>query len=846
MRELNFLMVMTMMCCGQTAIGQFSDSFSDGEFLTAPPWQGDAARFAVTGNRLRLQAPAQSGTASLATPSMAVHAASWMFRVQLDFTPSSTNYAKVYLMADMPDLGSPVQGYFVKIGGISREISLYRQTGSAEVKVIDGLDDRVNQVTVSATIRVLRSEAGTWELAVDVGNTGSLQREGEATDITHTSSAWFGVYCVYTSTRSDRFWFDDFMVEGMPVPDKTPPSVVSVQALDANRIMIRFSEPIDPENLASKINVEGIGSPVSVSMSSDSLNAGIVLGTSMVNGRTYSLHINGVPDRLGNGLHGTWPVMFFLPGIPAPKSVLITEVLADPSPQVGLPVAEYVEVYNATNEPFDLTHWTLTDGSSTGVIGSAILLPQAYLVLTSTASVPLFKQDNVVGLTNFPSLNNAGDKLVLKEAGGLKIDSVNYATEWFHDEDKEQGGWALELIDTSNPCGEEENWGSSEDVTGGTPGTTNSIAANKPDLTPPNMLVIAQPDPTHLHVTFNELLQQPMEVAVWLQPPVAIASVALFGAARRGLAIELERTLVPRTAYTLHLSGIRDCAGNVMNEALLEFGVEEPADSGDIVISEILFNPRSNGVDFVELFNRSEKFIQLQGWQLSNGIAQTIIPRFLLHPKQWVALTEDPTIVRAQYASPFSASIIRADVPSMPDAEGVIMVTDSEANEMDSVIYSADWHSVFLKETEGVSLERLEYSVGSIQDNWVSASAREGFATPGRANSQQGRTERGEDQIEIVPQVLERASLSDSFVQIRYRFESAGRVVNIAVLNHQGSVVRQIAENEWLGTEGFFRWDGDRSDGERVPAGYYIVWVEWFDGSGNQGTDRKRVIVLGR
>jgi hypothetical protein len=38
--------------------------------------------------------------------------------------------------------------------------------------------------------------------------------------------------------------------------------------------------------------------------------------------------------------------------------LIITEVLADPSPQLGLPPVEYVEIYNRSSQPVNLDGWT--------------------------------------------------------------------------------------------------------------------------------------------------------------------------------------------------------------------------------------------------------------------------------------------------------------------------------------------------------------------------------------------------------------------------------------------------------------------------------------------------------
>ena len=203
-------------------LAQFSDDFSDGDFTLNPPWQGDQSKFSITTTRMRLSAPAVAATAYLTTPNVAIHNAIWEVFVQMDFTPSSTNYAKIYLTADQANLAGPINGYFIKVGNTSREVSLYRQSGASETEIIDGLDDRLNVALVKLRIKVTRSAAGEWQLLSDIGLTGTYLSEGNVADQTHTVSSFFGVQCIYTATRSDKFWFDDFVVSGTAVPDTTP------------------------------------------------------------------------------------------------------------------------------------------------------------------------------------------------------------------------------------------------------------------------------------------------------------------------------------------------------------------------------------------------------------------------------------------------------------------------------------------------------------------------------------------------------------------------------------------------------------------------------------------------
>ncbi|MGB0368548.1 MAG: hypothetical protein ACPGD8_04030, partial [Flavobacteriales bacterium] len=80
---------------------QVSDDFSDNDFTANPAWTGETTKFEVDGNqKLHLNAPSESDTAYLSTPSQAIDDATWEFLVELDFNPSSSNVARVYLASN--------------------------------------------------------------------------------------------------------------------------------------------------------------------------------------------------------------------------------------------------------------------------------------------------------------------------------------------------------------------------------------------------------------------------------------------------------------------------------------------------------------------------------------------------------------------------------------------------------------------------------------------------------------------------------------------------------------------------------------------------------------------------
>lgn len=749
---------------GISSFAQFSDNFSDGDYTTSPSWSG-SDKFGVFAGELKLQATAASGNAYLSTASQAIDDATWEFTVRLEFNPSSSNYARVYLTSDKADLSEPLNGYYVLIGGGDDEISLFSQSATTTTKIIAGKPGRVSLSVVVVRIKVTRDNKGKWLLFSDVGVTGEYISEGEVSDTTNPLSSFAGVYCVYTATRSDKFFFDDFIITGKPWIDNT------VQ--------------------------------------------------------------------------------------PSVKDIIITEIFADPSPRVELPEVEFVEIYNRSSQEHNLAKWLITDGGPPAFLGDRVLKPGEYLILTSPASASSLSQyGNVMGVAGFPSLNNMGDMLILKAKDGLTIDSVSFTDEWYRDSEKKQGGWSLELIDLENPCGEEDNWTASENGAGGTPGRQNAVHANKPDLTGPELLRVFPLSALELKLVFNEKLSDvsPLPEHFILKPSIPIAAVSFHNRALREVRLILAEELKPGVPYNIQLQSIYDCSGNLVKPVMDQgvFGLPEEASTGDLLINEILFNPHPLGVDFVEVYNASSKFINLRNWMLANvdedtpvNMKQITTTDFLLWPKAYVVFTSDAASLKGQYPAAPERTLFRTDLPSLPDDEGSIALLNANGTVIDYFFYSKAMHSPFIKNEEGISLERVSATGYSYDlQNWASAASGAGYATPGYVNSNtMPETAIMDDAIVISPEVFQPVSGSPAFTMIHYRFDQGGYVANVNIYDTQGRKIKQLANSALLGVEGFYRWDGDRDDGSKARTGYYIVWFEVFNSQGIVKTFRKRVVV---
>ncbi len=541
------------------------------------------------------------------------------------------------------------------------------------------------------------------------------------------------------------------------------------------------------------------------------------------------------------------------------KQVIFTELFPDPSPVIGLPEAEFVELYNRSASAVNLGGWRFADATSSTTLPPFNLQPGNYVILAPSSAATAFQSyGDVIALSGFPTLNNSGDQLRLLDVYNNLIDEVNYTDAWYRDDDKRNGGWTLELIDWDNICAEEDNWAASEHPSGGTPGRENSIKANKPDLTGPRLLSVFPETDNRLLLKFDEKLENTLPDAerFILTPAIEITAVT-FGVTLRELVLDLAGNLQPGAEYTLTVSDVYDCSGNLIqeNSRTVKFGLPEPAVPGDVIINELLFNPRPFGVDFIEIFNRSAKFINLKNWRIGNYSAGGFInperiaaDNLMLPPRSIMAFTTDPFTLQSHYPNALNGNLIKVlKLPPFPDNEGSASLISDNNEVSDYFFYNRNYHSVFLRDKEGVSLERIDSEAATNNpDNWKSAASAVGFATPGLPNSNTTMPGIASGKVYVQPEIFMPLSGYPDFTEIRYAFETGGKMANIRILDQQGREIKVIANNELLGTEGFFRWDGDRQDGTKARPGYYLVWFEVYDSTGRIETFRNRIIVAVR
>ena len=852
--------VLTTLCLlfGQHAFAQFLDDFSDGDFTSNPPWSGDDSVFTIVdvgGNfQLRSNKLATNSSYCLSTSSALVSDAQWEFTVRLLFNTSSANFVDVYLCSDLANVFiNGVNGYFVRIGGTTDEVSLYKCVNGLKTKIIDGADGTTNHSSNALNLKVKCSATGTWSLEQKTESASIYTLEGTATDLSVTTSSYFSI-AVSQSTASffQKHFFDNIYV-GPIVYDVSPPVLLSATPSSPTSIDVFFDEALDTLSAQNLSNYSLQSGSSIVSSEMDSISQSLVhitLSAPMINGQEYTLFTQNIADpSLNLSLQQSVVFQWLVSESPQFGDLLINEFLCDETPSVGLPEVEYVEVYNVSQKIFNLQGWKIGDASGFGTLQNGWMYPGEYKVLCASANEAYFTNASMV--TSFPSFNNTGDNIVLHDANGLQIDSLAYTTDWYQDPIKSNGGYAIERVNPFDPCSAQDNWKASTSVIGGTPASQNDVFSDTPDSEAPTLLELLPLAPNVLQIFFNEGMDSAHLANALIEtvPPLNIYKRAIYGEHPSMITLIFSENLIGGQVYSIELNQFADCW---MNETDFQanFVLPQAPELGDLVINEILFDPLTNGSDWIEVYNRSDKWIDLMDWKLANidnGVIdnfQTISEHFYLAPQGYAVLGSDSSFVKQQYPFAVQGSFVSCETPPYAVDSGTVLLYYFDQL-MDTVSYTSEWHFPLLENTDGVSLERIHANGSSnAKNNWHSAAEAYGFASPGMKNSQ-------DLQGEIAGNFSLGHSIispdndgKDDVIAFHYEMLESGMLGTLTVYDDEGREVKKILNNELLGMFGSATWDGMTNDQHKANVGIYVAVFEAFSLNGQSAVNKRKAFVV--
>ncbi|MFB6271512.1 MAG: lamin tail domain-containing protein [Salinibacter sp.] len=652
-------------------------------------------------------------------------------------------------------------------------------------------------------------------------------------------------------------------------PDETPPTLESVTpARSGDTLTVVFSEPLDPETVSAEaFRFAALNAPAIASakvQSSAPSGVQCVLASSLTTGE-HTLVAEEVADQRGNVLEeDRASFSYFVPETPAPRDVVVTELLYAP------PTAstEFVELYNRSDKTIDLGALRVADADRDFTAFAPLLTPLApdervVLVRDTAAFETAFPNVDYRAPAEWAALNNGGDTVVLRHApSATTLDAVPYEPSWGGSE-----GRSLERLDPRGPSDHPSNFASSTAPNGATPGAENSRFA--PDRTPPPLAFAEQTDSMAAVVVFGE----PVQPGTITPDAFTFDAATVTQATLRADSIaQLSLSEAP-TAATITVTGVRDLVGNRLDSGTLAFA-RRPS-PGALVVNEILFDPRAddfddrpNQVEYVELYSLADHPVTLNGLRLTDrpteaGTADTLRAgrRRILSPGTFAVVAAAPqdaaTPQQSQLATAFPEAPLASDsVAYLPvDANqlglrndgDLIRVHRRDRTVIAAVDYSPDWHAAGLAETKGTALERISPTgEADAPDNWTSSTAQAG-GTPGAPNAVSLPPP---DDAPNAPGLRIRPDpfsiKRDGATRIRFTLQEVPNLVRVRIYDARGRKVRTLEEARLTGRSGELVWNGRDDAGNRVRIGPYVVFFEAVRAEGGTVTQLKETVVVAR
>lgn len=729
------------------AFAQLSEDFSDGEMIHQPTWIGDTGRFVVNSN-LQLQSKNffRGDTAYISTSSNSNLNTVWEFYVQMNFDPSTGNQFRYYFTSDNAILNQSLKGYYLQIGesGSTDSYDFFRQTNTGSTKIIDGAAKVRSQLdTLRTFIRMVHDRNGNWYLYSRAIDSVNWYLEGSAYDVTHSQVNYTGLYIRHTATRSDKYIFDKLNIYHNQI-DINSPKLLFTSIVNDSSINIEFDESIDTFNVFNKNNylLNNTIHPKKILFNLNSNNIEIIFSGHLPNGNNI-LRLPLFKDLYSN-TQSTYDSMLFhfiAPILSTYGDIIITEIMADPTPAISLPSVEYIEIYNQTTNIIPLNNFTISDGISTGVVGSFSVAPKEFVLLCKVTDTALLSNyGRVVGLNTWPSLNNLSDSIVLKNSKNQIIDIVKYDINWYKDVLKKDGGYSLEKVDYTNQCAAFYNWMASNSANGGTPGKKNSywIESHENKIFKINQVEIKN-DST-IRVKFNYI----PDTAIALQNinyklkgiRVLAKEIRWVNDNHQELELIYNYKFIKNRAYKINIGYIPTCDGTYLEDNNFNIKQTSLDDTSIVSITEIMIDPSPQvslpNIEYIEIYNQNSYDIELINWKLKyNNTIYQIPNRRLLANEYYILCHSKDTLTFMKFGRTLGLSTF----PILSNSLAKISLINHKGKVVNELTYDVNWHDEIPKKNGGWSLEQIDpYSKCNSSSNWSSSKDISG-GSPGYDNS---------------------------------------------------------------------------------------------------------------
>ena len=903
--------------CAQSPV-QFFEDFSDANFTER--WQGDVGNFTVNATE-----QLQSNTGQLATSAnyyisrniALTGVCEWRFFVNLKFGTSTTNNIDFYLMSDKQNLtANNINGYFVRVGNgaastSGRQIVLYKVENGTATPIITSESNLVNSTTNNPFfIKIARSEENIWTLQYNKTGWG----DAFTTIATPTfnadieNSAYTGIFVRQSAIAApaNNHFFDDIYVFGEEYKDKIPPTVTEIAITNDNQLTVSFSEPINPVD-ENNFSLSGVGLLSKPILSADGQTVTLTFAETFVE-TFYTLTMHTITDLAGNSLQITdYKVV-----IPE-KIYLLKDDFSDgeftenPTWSGNEDSFEVIDVegnymlhsINQTaNAKFYLStpssvatncqweFWTNLQFNTSNPNTVDVFLMSDKQNLWDTGITGYFVKigtsDDKISL--FKRINGTDTEIVVGDKDVTNASNNILKIRVTRDEDNV---WTLEYDKTGT--GNLYNFGGS--VTDGEISTNSyfgiAIAQStsgffgkhyfdniyagpivETNITAPSFI-----SATILFTAEGEIIRN-NQLLVQFSKRVNFSSAAFFVSEGMGVPNKVQpqpnnssvlltfsSDFQPQTVYTLIADNVIDANGLSLINNEFKFGLPELPEQNDLVINEVMFNNPDAAEEYVEIYNKSNKILDVSGVRITTlkttvkegqspyNTGATIPQETIILPGGYLALCKTPDIEREYFNAPDTARFAVVAIPSLNNESATLVLCTSAYDIIfDQLTYSSKWHYPLIKNVKGVALERIDpFAETQKADNWLSASALVNYGTPGYKNSQYRVPEKNASEkmfwFENKVFTPDNDGIDDILI-LHYKMPEGGYSAIITVYDASGQKIRTVCSGEELGIEGTVTWNGSTDRNKAASIGIYAMYIELYNAKTGKKIREKLACVV--
>ncbi len=550
---------------------------------------------------------------------------------------------------------------------------------------------------------------------------------------------------------------------------------------------------------------------------------------------------------------------FLASGLTANSQIVVNEIQAAP---VG-EEPEWIELLNLGDESVRLDSALIEDAKSSKRIDKLSIPANGYCIITSDTSA--FYQvrertDSSVAIqAKIPIYNNTWDRVILRLADSLLIDSAYYDMDWG------EKGISLERINPYKPAISEGNWLPSSNSSGATSGLWNSVSV--PNLDAAVEIVTGEELQKVIIEAENKeaigLENLELKFAVDLdndgeteENEILFAkTIEELGAGERfkknftyDEILDETETLGAMACRASIVHPDDKIDSNNVDETFIN--IEIPKEN--LTINEFLFHSGSESVEFIEIYNAGgvpvvlNKIIARDKRKKSGYDSVEIkYPSPILKSGSYMAIAWDSSLIDYYpYLEDAGGYYIgESNMRLNNDEDDVILSAGKKI--FDSLSYSDDWLEGLMNKADGRSLEKISYKMESeVPSAWRVCSASLG-ATPGERNS--NYRELKENKIlSVSPNPFSPfSSRGETVCLISYKLPFREALVNAKIYDRQGRLIIKLLESKRTAKTGSFTWSGVNSEGYNEEIGPYILFFEAKDLKTGERINKKKLIVIG-